>query len=220
LSFESYEKKWNGEYDTITAKFNYDLRGNPTSIIFNRTTTGRPNYQFKYDQKGRLISLAGLIPGTKFFEFYCLYQNDGNTVVSDSFFFSGSDTSDLFKWTQNLFIGKYNFDDKGRMIEYDYDVYFPMSPNAAPVHDNVKYAYDQKGNRIIQGYTYDDKVNFFRTHPVLQLMNRDYSINNPLPAVSYNRFGLPLTFDHTLPLPYNRAYFMNTAVSKIVYSCN
>ena len=70
LSFESYEKMWNGSYDTITTTFKYDHRRNPVSITFNKNTTGRSNQVFKYDQDGRLIVHAGLWPGYKSFDFY------------------------------------------------------------------------------------------------------------------------------------------------------
>ncbi len=223
LSFETYEKKWDGEYDTIRAKFNYNDRGNPTSIIFNKNTTGRPNYHFKYDNKGKLIVIAGLWPNSKSFDYVNKLLYEGNTIVADSLFYSGSDTNDLFKLTQNLFLGKYTFDSKKRLIEYDYDIFFPMIPDAPPVHDNQKYAYDVNGNLIKTGstaYTYDDKVNFLSTHPALQLLNRDYSVNNPVPAISYNKHGLPLVFDHTLPPPFNKGRFMNIGAQNIVYSCD
>jgi len=223
LSFESYEKKWNGEYDTIRAKFNYDDRGNPISIIFNKNTTGRPNYHFKYDQNGKLIVVAGLWPNSKSFDFYHKFKYDANGNMSDSMYFSGSDTSDLMKLTWSLHVRKYEFDAQGRMIECDEDIYFPMNLTTPPVHHTFTYSYDANGNLIWSGsttFTYDDKVNFLSTHPALQLLNRDYSVNNPVPAISYNKHGLPLIFDHTLPHPFNNGRFMNIGAQNIVYSCD
>jgi len=224
LEFSTYEKhSWNDQYDTITAKFSYDNSGNPIFIIFNQTTTGRPNYHFKYDKEGKLIWMAGLWPSSTRFDYIYKFNYQANTIFSDSMFFSGSDTSDLFKLTYSLYFGKYTFDSKDRLIEYDYDVYFPSNPSYGPVHDNQKYAYDAYGNLIIRGSTtfnYDDKKNFLSTHPTLQLLNRDYSVNNRVPAISYNKHGLPLVFDHTQPHPYNTAPFMNIGVNKIVYSCD
>lgn len=222
LEFTYYEKypQW-GYYDTVVAKFFYDHRGNPTSIIYNGTTTGRPNLFFKYDSKGRLVEFYGLYPGAKGFDFYQIpIYDDNNVIVADSFYISGSDTTDRLWYTQNVFLGKYEYDSKGRIIRYDYDIYFPMNPAFGLRHDEVRYSYDERGNKIDTRFVYDDKKNFLSTHPILQFINRDYSVNNPIQALSYNRFGLPLTYDSALSHPYNHLRFLNTGAQYIVYSCD
>jgi len=225
LEFTTYVKyQTDIKYDTITAKFNYDQNGNPISIIFNKTTTGRPNYHFKYDNDGKLIWMGGLWPSTSKFDYIYKFKYQGNTILSDSMFFSGSDTSDLFYRTYSLYLGNYSFDTRDRLIEYDYDIYFPSNPSYGPIHFNEKYAYDGNGNLIGNSggvpYSYDNKINFLSLHPALQLLNRDFSVNNRVPAISYNKHGLPLVFDHTQPHPYNSAPFMSIGVNKIVYSCD
>ena len=138
----------------------------------------------------------------------------------DSMFYSGSDTADLWKYTMNLFVGKYILDEKGRVIAYDFDAWFLLSPNPTPRHFTEKYAYDENGNRVWSGTNlYDDKVNLLSTHPILQFMHKDYSVNNYVPAMTYNKKGLPLVFDHTLPHPFNKGRFMSIGANRILYSC-
>jgi hypothetical protein len=220
LEFTYYEKfSASTSIDTIIAKFSYDNNNNPTSIIFNKTTTGRPNYIFKYDEKGRLINFYGVYPTFRGFDFYAKYIYDGDQIVSDSVYISGSDTSDLKKNTRNLFVGTYEYDSKLRIIKYTYDIYFPMNPSATPIHQEINFSYNADGNLVNPPYTYDNKVNFLSTNSIFQFINRDYSANNAIPATAYNNYGLPLTFDFSLPQPFNRGRFLNTGASNIVYSC-
>lgn len=63
----------------------------------------------------------------------------------------------------------------------------------------IDYEYDNRGNLVVYGATYDDKINYRRTDKVLMFIERDYSVNNIKPVGSYNQHYLPVKSAGTAP---------------------
>ena len=81
--------------------------------------------------------------------------------------------------------------------------------------DYYAYKYDDKGNlaytarqyRAMRSWgeavyndtfrvgSYDTKIHLRRTNKMWMFIDRNYSVNNPFTAASYNSYGLPLMFD-------------------------
>lgn len=91
-----------------------------------------------------------------------------------------------------------NIDDG--VSDYEYDSHNRMIRRTVG-GSSITYAYNAQGNLVTNVYGdslhYDNKVNFNRTDPVLQFINRDYSVNNPIGASSYNAYGLPLEYPYS-----------------------
>ncbi|MBA4168642.1 MAG: hypothetical protein H0X41_14045, partial [Chitinophagaceae bacterium] len=68
------------------------------------------------------------------------------------------------------------------------------------------YYYDSTGNLMdtvgfLPRAVYDNKVALYRTNKVWQFVNRNYSLNNSVAAVSYTASGLPVEFRPTGQTP-------------------
>lgn len=177
--------KYSYYYTTDEATVTYNKWGDPVSIIQNQPTTGRPNSIFKYDNKRRLTDYIGAYYNGGF-EFWHQYVYDNNDRVI-------RDTTYFFGWIDNGSPADY-YD--GAVVYYDYDQYgrivhtkqewfsFPGSPL------DLYFSYDAKGNLVIPGATYDNKISIHRTHRVWMFIDRNYSVNNAH-ATAYTANGLP-----------------------------
>lgn len=104
-------------------------------------------------------------------------------------------------------ISKYSYDQYDRVIK-------KVSDGGAT--ELLEFKYDSRGNLIDPLRKYDDKVSFLRTHKVWMFLQLDYSLNNSLPAVSYNNKGLPKAFNANVDRYYFR--FLKTDFSKSTFN--
>lgn len=200
------------EYDTL--RFYYNSKGDPIRLDYAIGETGKPDYFFTYDNKGRLIELVSKYGS--FIEFtHKYYYNNSQFIAYDTTFYADQSIQ------VNYVVNKYAYDDEGRIIRIDLKTNFG-------VEFSGKYGYNTAGNRILQqGYpvdesTYDNKINLLRTNLIFCFLNRDYSMNNERAATSYNSKDLPLTFPFypsADPNFYPSASFLNMHVHEVTYSC-
>ncbi len=188
--------------------FEYTSWGDPSKITWSATTTGRPNYDFIYDNKKRLTKFIATYEGVPGFEFYTKYiYNAGNVIVADTLFYFGDDLNDPRGSALGYILNYYTYDSKGRITRIDSQ----NQPGGYTYFRN--YTYDSNGNLVRGGTTtYDNKKNYLRTNLVLMFISRDYSVNNYIAADTYNNKGLPLTFSTDI-------YFQNAAIDEIDYNC-
>lgn len=160
--------------------FHYNEFGNPTFIEYPETEggTGTPNFYFTYNDKQQLVNYIG------WSEHYFTYNAAGQVSI-DSLIgnYAGQDSR---------FEERYSYDVYGRVSKVVSKFYYDRdgSPDVGTV-TTTNYSYDMHGNLITPGATYDRKTSIYRTHPLWMFLNRNYSINNAIPASGYNEFGLP-----------------------------
>ena len=65
---------------------------------------------------------------------------------------------------------------------------------------------------------YDSRLNIHRTNKIWMLIDREYSVNNPIQAENYNQFGLPLKF-RSPGSNYPFVYGHNISNSDFKYEC-
>ena len=176
----------------------YNTAGNPVEMANSNTSALNPfNYYFRYDKQNRLsdyfLTLAG--PGEiGAFEWdHYTYPRPG-IVVDSNFELAGTSTgpapdTSVFR----EIIQTYQLDALGRII----NTYAGTGVNGQLI-GTVQY--DDRGDLIRPGVTYDDKINPYQTNPVWMFITQDYSLHNPsrtsfgnTPEVieEYNPDGLP-----------------------------
>ncbi|SFE54503.1 hypothetical protein SAMN05518672_107161 [Chitinophaga sp. CF118] len=194
-----------GIFDEDSLAIVYNIKGNPVSITRANVGTGRPNFLFRYDKKGRMTDFYGVYTSPNpYFEIWHRYVYDGkNRIIVDSTYGFGligpggplPDHDGILRVNN---ISTYKYDWKDRMIEST-DTY-----GKASTITTRTYTYNQEGNlaklftksgmdTITRYFRFDDKVNFRLLHPIWQFLNRDYSMNNSLSVEpsNYNKYGLP-----------------------------
>ncbi|HVS96838.1 MAG TPA: hypothetical protein VHE54_10140 [Puia sp.] len=173
-----------GDPDTLT--FNYDKWGNPTTIIRPRPSTGTPNFEFRYDANHRLTDYIGTYTNHIVAEFWHRYiYNAHGLITTDSMY--------VFPAIVNGQIDHSVGDARASQLTYDRLGRIIKEVPAYGLYDSLVFSYDAAGNRTDEG-PFDDKVNFHRTNKIWMFIDRDYSINNPFIATSYNKAWLPLHF--------------------------
>lgn len=198
------------EMDSLV--FTYNANGNPVSITRREVRSGFPNYAFRYDKKGRLTDFYGPYASPNSAEFWhkYFYDNKGR-IVTDSIYtlcdFDEHGITNYFQASRRLLY----YDIQNRIVLDSLDppiIYYPSVNH---------YAYDAKGNRTDRAY--DQKVHFRRTNKIWMFIDRDYSVNNPFVAETYNWYGLPTAFDVSTKGGEFKflSNFINTG--KIAYSC-
>lgn len=194
---------------------NYNSWGDPVSVIQPEPSTGRPNALFRYDNKRRLTDYIGAYSnnGFEFWHRY-VYDNKGR-VVRDTTYLLGDIINDA---PANYYDGAviyYEYDQYGRIIHTTQDWYsYPDDPLES------YYSYDAKGNLVIPGATYDNKISIHRTHRVWMFIDRNYSINNAH-ATAWNANGLPANLDLGDVGVYGTRFagFYNGKLDTIEYKC-
>lgn len=187
--------------------FEYNSSGDPTKLTWDWTSTGRPDFLFKYDNKRRLSEFIGQYEGSAGFDFYTKYfYGPNNVLLYDTTWFSGPDINNPSQADYGYNVNTYKFDSKGRVIEVD-------ARHSYGGHVIYSYSYDANGNKIrSDGFTYDDKKNYLRTNTILMFIMRDYSVNNYKVAQAYNNKGLPLSWETDIT-------FWNSSIDQIEYNC-
>ena len=202
-----------GTYENDTATFYYNALGNPTKMLVTNVHTGNPNYEFKYDALNRLSQFIGVYENgfTANWVMYT-YGAGGRITVDTTYTFAAYNggTYPTDYWGKR--INRYTYDAAGRISRIDTE---QLLPAAAPT--STTYNYDGDGNLIRPGVVYDDKINFHRTHSIWQFVDRDYSQNNPMTAVTYNPY-LPLQFRGPAA-PINSFLHFPINQSDFIYNC-
>ncbi|MFT3823774.1 MAG: hypothetical protein QM731_07625 [Chitinophagaceae bacterium] len=217
----------NRTYDTLIGKFTYNSSGDPTQVAFNIMGTGQPGFRFIYDNKKRLTDYLGLYGSdytlTNFYEFWHHYVYDNGRIVRDTM--RGFGEYPLPNNSPYLLLYTFEYDNSGRIVKAVQT--YPLQPSISPVTET--YTYNSDGNLekysrqvgsdapYVVTYTYNlSKPNLHRTNKVWMFVDRDYSINAPVNATSYNQYGLPLKYDVEY---YGFLYNLNIGHSTIEYQC-
>ncbi len=205
------------------AKFYYNNYGNPDSVIYERVSTNLPNLLFRYDSKQRIKECLAYYGNTTTgpYEIWHKYgyNNRGQVVIDTIYVFGTNGGNPETDPHMGRRISYLSYDVKGRIIK---DSLFYRPPeNFTPL---VKtFQYDSYGNLVKPGMVYDNYLNLHQLHPIWQMLDRDYSVNNPFAAVSYNNYRLPLEFDQ--PQSYASSQFpflypsRGLEKSEITYEC-
>lgn len=199
---------------TDVLQFSYNSVGNPVSITRKAGAyTGYPNFLFKYDDKERLTDFIGPYDNNNTnAEFWHKYFYDGRgNIVLDSAYIFPNITNGCPTNAYSNQLTFYTYDKQDRIIK-DSTVFSNLNP---VVHT---YVYDANGNKA--GHVYDNQVNINLTNKLWMFLNRDYSVNNPFKADSYNVSGLPSSFN--LPPDGNAFWFLENVYPKaqIIYACD
>jgi len=185
----------------------YNNKGNPVSMTRTHVGTGAPNFFFRYDKNNRLTDIIGAYSGNVEFEAWHHYVYGNNKYsnvlrpVTDTIYtFGVIGTGPL---PQQVYYGvRYtdlSYDRLGRII-----IAKEVEIRPIPGTREIRYHYNAAGNLVsltttypqgvdsINVVRYDNTINAHQTHPIWQLIDRDYSVNNSFTALSYNSFGLPI----------------------------
>lgn len=206
------------------AIFTYNNKGNPISITRSMAGTGATDYIFRYDNQHRLTDYSGIYHGGTF-EFWNHYYYDAqNRIAGDTVYYFGKvgDNGPIPDPAapppyDTLYIGStdiYQYDNENRIREvirtFNGGAYvtFRFVYNAAGNLERMSHeysAYPELNTETIFDQ-YDNKVNMHRTHPVWQIIDFDFSRNNPFRAQTYNARGLPVKI--TAPDPKLESVFL------------
>jgi hypothetical protein len=200
------------EQSVITRNFAYNSSNNPVSVTSAAVSTGNPNLLFKYDSKNRLTEFSGIYPNGQF-EFVHKYGYIHNRIVTDTQYVFGT-----YATLSGYFSKRHkylSYDGFGRIVQ-DSEVYVFPSPLTNVIH----YSYDATGN-LVNGKTYDAKLNPHRTNKIWMFVDRDYSVNNSVAAATYNISFLPLSYAPPGPsfdLIFGYLYYYGS--TQIIYDCH
>lgn len=205
LKIAHVDRTGNDPGQNYSGYFTYTPWGDPSTIKWDTKTTGRPDYFFTYDNKHRLTRFEGLYTNMVF-DFVTKYIYEGDKIVGDSSWFIGSDVNNFRGTAFASSVSKYTYDAKGRITRVDSQTNFGSITGT--------FEYDAAGNRVRPDATYDNKKNFLRTNAWLMLVTKDFSMNNPRMADTYNKKGLPLSLGNA------DLSFLNSFINEIDYSCD
>jgi hypothetical protein len=221
---------------TSTNTIEYNAAGNPILRLRSDMGTGNENESYRYDNKTRLTDQithynTAEVYGDLFWEWHRFKYDNQNRIYMDSVYnigIIGDNPMPHFTGIRYHIITHFEYDHKGRIIKEtsNYD-------DGQPWYVKI-YIYDNRQNlakRVTinpsSGYAdttyygpHDNKINYLRTNKVWQFLNRDYSENNPMAAVTHNKYGLPLQFRPDSKTG-GRTYFLDVVYSNldITYKC-
>ncbi|MCF6405748.1 hypothetical protein L3C95_22815 [Chitinophaga filiformis] len=223
---------------TNTNTIEYNAVGNPVLRLRSDVGTGSENESYRYDNKNRLTDQI-LHYNTKeqygdvFWEWHRFKYDNRNRIYLDTFYSIGIIGDHPLPLPVHSPVVEY------LIIHFEYDHKDRIIKETANYSDGRPwyvrlYTYDHRQNLVKKiafspssGYadttyyaSYDNKVNYLRTNKVWQFLNRDYSENNPIAAVSYNKYGLPLQFRPNSKTG-GRTHFLDVTYSNldITYQC-
>jgi hypothetical protein len=197
----------------------YDQFENPTFITSPLVATGRPFRSFKYDSWHRLV---GYLEGysNNAFETWHFYGFDaqGRIGVDSGYTFgsavTGKPTNYLYRTISNL-----SYDAQNRIVSSANVITpDPNHPMVPPSMNTETWTYNAAGNREGAGINYDNKLNLHRTNDIWMFLARDYSMNNPFTATTYNSTGYPTVIN----VPFARFILSDDiflSQSQIGYGC-
>lgn len=184
--------------DPVPRYFTYNQSGNPVRVSFDDSPgTGTPFYDFFYNDKQQLIQF------NEFSDHFYTYDDRGLVIVDTTHsYYTGEDF-----WYEEKFF----YDDENRIIKTIFKIY--QAPTELPdigVEHVTEYVYDSRGNLVRPGVSYDNKTNPRRTNKIWMFVDKDYSVNNPIPGpTAYNELGLPL----------NNITFLGNHATEVFYDC-
>ncbi|PZR25675.1 MAG: hypothetical protein DI535_17225 [Citrobacter freundii] len=193
----------------------YNKDGNPVSVIYPYTSTERPNFKFKYDNKKRLIESIEYYDNATIERWARYKYNSQGLIISDTVYVGGIliNGNPVVDDATELRVEEFGYDAEKRIISVV--THWPKFPSEGETE--VAWVYDSANNRQPDGtpWTYDNKMNLHRTHKVFMFIDRDYSRNNPVGATSYNSNYLPTQFETTI----NSFLRTNLSGSAVTYKC-
>lgn len=232
---EGYEENL---HETTINTIEYNAAGNPILRLRSNTGTGNDNESYRYDNKNRLTDQI-LHNNTReqygdvFWEWHRFKYDNRNRIYLDSFYSIGIIGDHPLPLPVHGPIVEY------LIIRFEYDHKDRVIKETANFSDGrpwyiKSYFYDNRQNLVKRittspSYEYadttyfrahDSKINYLRTNKVWQFLNRDYSENNPIAAVNYNKYDLPLKFRPGSKTG-GRTYFLDITYSDldITYKC-
>jgi hypothetical protein len=174
---------YQGYFGVINLAFTYNANGDPVSIHpLDDSDPDAFSMDFHYGSDNKLTYISSnealVGHGTTTF----LYNGES---IDSSVFVHQEDDDELHN--------KYQYDTFNRLSSARSDLYFLEYFQSRHTYN---YAYDVYGNLTGMG-AFDERVNLLRTKRIWMFLSRNYSINNPVGATSYNSFGFPEHFGTT-----------------------
>jgi len=217
------EFRYDGEFAVNeTIAFTYNALGDPVTVTRDATSTGSPDFLFKYDKKHRLSDLIGaysIVEVLGVEEWHRYFYDHHDRIISDSFYFfptivNGRPTKGKFG---SIIIITYEYDSKNRINRSS--AYYEESPDPNVPFSTDTYSYDAKGN-LVGPAAYDNKINLHRTNKIWMFLGKDYSVNNPVTgSLEYNVFGLPTKISVADGMPGAFFWDFYYTDADIKYSC-
>jgi hypothetical protein len=201
-----------------TATFTYDALGNPLTVNNTVVSTGQPNLIFRYDAAHRLSEFIRPYANGHF-ETWSKYVYDaGGRIAFDTTYVFGTVTPAGPADYLEARLTTYTYDGTCRILKTSAAPIEGVNAGNPPFVQT--YAYDASGNLIRPGITYDNKVNIHRSNKMFMFVDRDYSMNNPFTATSYNAYSFPQVVNQPLPGP--SVYFLLRLIDNatFVYQCD
>ncbi|RFS20965.1 hypothetical protein DVR12_16570 [Chitinophaga silvatica] len=214
-----YAEHWYDGKPMYADSFNvtYNSKGDPIKVRGKFISTGYPQILISYDNQGRVKAILHAYDNG-FYETAnkYIYQPNSNVVIDSIFHFGAFNTSTLEILSTlggDQLENRLTFDNQQRIVKIVQTPY--LYTNDGSMIKTISYNNAGNANKIsttitsnLQGNSskdefpvYDNKVNFHRLHPVWQLIDWDYSKNNPFTATNYNNLGLPTEINFSYPAP-------------------
>ena len=216
---ESFWEK-NGQFGQQFRIVGYDEYENPTFISTPMVATGSPFRTFKYDTWHRLQEYQEGYNGG-YHTWHKFYYDNNGRIDADSTYTMGAYSEGHPHMYLMKSLSIFEYDNQNRITRVNTTTgpgtFFPGFPALSSTTQT--YTYDMAGNLVKPGVTYDNKMNLNRTNDIWMFLARDYSVNNPFTATSYNTIGFPTSINISTPLSFLNStdIFLNT--SEIGYSC-
>lgn len=176
-------------YDSTIATFSYNAHGNPDSIVFSASPYyGRYNMHFRYDSLNRITDYYTVYSDSVFYEWLHYKYDSAGRPTHDTLYNYGLITpGGPVLPTYTLLVDNV-YDSLHRVTSTTTSIV----PNGFPVVD--QYPYNTNGNLVRSHLpnVFDTETSLVSSHPVWQLVAKDYSINNQFVAEEYNDAGLPV----------------------------
>jgi hypothetical protein len=204
-------------YPANTATFIYDALGNPLTVTNTVVSTGYPNQVFKYDASHRLTEFYRPYDNGHFETWYKYIYDGSGRIAFDTTFVFGTVTPTGPTGSWQTRVTTYTYDGTCRVIKTSSVTI--GDEGGSPLVET--YSYDLNGNLIRPGVLYDNKVNIHRTNKIFMFVDRDFSMNNPFTAATYNGYSLPWTISS--PAAVNPSiFFLLRPIdnSTFVYQCD
>lgn len=177
---------------TSKALFYYNKWNNPDSVVFTVVGTGRPNFLFTYNKKNEIREIRESYRNGQYEKWHRLGVNTKGQIVVDTIYIFGyldQDPEPANFWNKR--IERFEYDSYGRISKMSDEFVVPYYPSST-----TTYTYSSNGNLLLpfSSPAYDNYRNPLTLHPLWQFIQKDYSLNNPIPAVNYNSYRLPIQF--------------------------
>jgi hypothetical protein len=198
----------------------YNEFENPTFITNPVISTARPFRSFKYDSWHRLAEYLESYSNNHFetWHFYG-FDQQGRIGVDTSYTFGSSVTGKPTDYYYRT-ISRLTYDGQNRIVRSDNSITpDPTNPMVPPMTNTQTWTYNSAGNLDLPGTTYDHNLNLNRTNDIWMFLARDYSLNNPFIATTYNSSGYPTAINVPSPPRFILSNDIFLDNSQIGYGC-